>query len=114
MDLMSIKTETVSERWKRQYFIRNQWASVWLKTHTGSAQIIYDQIVEVEQSKARDKLDKIDKIIGNTCWTYHSCSECRTETREFLISLDVNGGEYNISLCADCLKKALKLLEQAK
>jgi hypothetical protein len=112
--VQAAKTEKTSERWKRQYLRQSGWGSVFLKDHRGSAQIIYDQIVAVEQSRVHNKLDKIDAIIGNTGWTHHSCSKCNTETRGPLVSLDVNGREYSDNLCASCLRQALTLLENAK
>lgn len=108
------KTQKVSDRWKNQYCTKNNWSSVWLTTHSGSAKIIYDQIVAVEQSKVRNKLDKIDAIIGNNGWTHHSCSQCGTQTRDNLVSIDVSGGEYSCQLCITCVKKMLTLLENAK
>lgn len=108
------KTQKVSDRWKKQYCTKNQWSSVWLKTHSGSAKIIYDQIVAVEESRVRNKLDKIDAIIGNNGWTHHSCSQCGTETREKLLQLEVAGGEYCHNLCLPCVKEMLTLLENAK
>ena len=106
------KTQKVSDRWKKQYCTKNHWSSVWLETHSGSAKIIYDQIVAVEESRVRNKLDKIDEIIGNNGWTHHSCSQCETETRGKLIQLDVGG--YSHNLCLTCVRKMLTLLENAK
>lgn len=115
MDIVQpAKTQKVSDRWKAQYLNKLIWNTVMLKAHIGSAKIIYDQIVAIEQSRSKNKLDKIDEVIGNTCWTHHSCSECRTETRGPLVQFDVGGGEYAYNLCIPCLHKALNLLEKAK
>ena len=115
MDIVQpAKTQKVSDRWKYQYCRKDVWSTVMLTNHLGSAQTIYDQIVTIEQSRSKNKLDKIDKVIGNTCWTHHSCSQCRTESRGPLIQFDVGGGEYAYNICIPCLHKALNLLEKAK
>lgn len=115
MDIVQpAKTQKVSDRWKAQYCRKDGWAYVMLTHHLGSAQIIYDQIVAIEQSRSKNKLDKIDKVIGNTGWTHHSCNECRVETRSPLVQFDVGGGEYGHNLCIPCLHKVLNLLEKAK
>ena len=109
------KTQKTSERWKSQYLRSDGWGTTYGKHGPKSAQTIYDKLVLVEQSKsARNKLDKIDEIIGNKSWTHSHCSSCSTFSRETLVSIDVSGGEYSCQLCITCVKKMLDLLERAK
>lgn len=108
------KTQKVSERWKLQYNRKEGWRTTYGKNGPQSTKLIYEQILAIENSQVRNKLDKIDEVIGNKSWTHIYCSGCGTQTRENLVSSDVNGGEYSCQLCITCVRKMLTLLENAK
>lgn len=51
--------------------------------------------------------DKVDKIIGNSSWTFSDCSVCLKEVAE-VVQFDNKN-----TICERCLKKALKLMALA-
>jgi hypothetical protein len=108
------KTKKVSERWKLQYNRKNGWSTTCGKNGFESAKLKYEQILAIENSRVRNKLDKIDEVIGNKSWTHAYCSVCGIQTRDNLVSIDVSGGNYSCNLCITCVKKMLTLLENAK
>lgn len=108
------KTQKVSQRWKLQYNRKDGWSTTYGKNGPESTKTKYEQILAIENSRVRNKLDKIDEVIGNKSWTHAYCSGCSTQTRENLISIDMCDNEYNYQLCITCVRKMLTLLENAK
>lgn len=108
------KTQKISKKWKLQYNRKDGWVITYGKNGPESTKTKYEQILAIENSRVRNKLDKIDEVIGNKSWTHAYCSGCNTQTRDNLISIDVSGGEYNYQLCITCVRKMLTLLESAK
>lgn len=108
------KTQKISKRWKLQYNRKDGWVITYGKNGPESTKTKYEQILAIENSRVRNKLDKIDEVIGNKSWTHHSCSQCGTETRDKLLQLEVGSGEYIHNLCLPCVRKMLTLLENAK
>jgi hypothetical protein len=60
--------------------------------------------------------EQIDEIIGNTFWTYLTCSECGKDVKA-VVSLEESGADaYGRSaedkwICQECLQHALNLFD---
>lgn len=86
--------------WRAQCFHAGEWKP----TITGSSELVYNEIV-----KAAGNPDAIDLAIGNDRWTRLFCSEC-SKYKDAVVSLGYE--ESSADVCADCLHKALSLMEK--
>lgn len=96
-------TDHAPERWLSQYSDgRGKWAITFMKR---PAHETYELI------KSEADPDKMDAIIGNTCWTHTRCGECG----EYKDSGVVFGENYDsFTVCDDCLKEAFFLAFQTQ
>ena len=94
---------TVAERWKKQYGLAHNAARKW---HVDILHSI--ESLDVETATKEDVAD----VLGNTSWIISECDECNGKFDELVEFSDVYGGEYTQALiCANCLRKALALIE---
>lgn len=100
----------ISERWKRQYFIPTTggWRQIYININRQNSEEIYFDICQAKT------LDEVDEAIGNTVWTRNHCSECMISSREPMVSMDINDGEYDHTLCSTCLDLAKATLNQER
>lgn len=87
---------TVAERWKYQYYTKDGWK------YSGKDSV-YDKLEALgDNPKATD----IDRVIGNSSWTYLTCQTCNREVDAVVIV-----GECEIYTCKKCVKKMHKLFK---
>lgn len=101
------KQGDVAERWKRQYFRRENMQSTqgtWGRTQLGDTQTVYTKLVGLEDPV------KINEIIGNDTWTRFMCDNCRTYKTKGIIFEEANGEGDAVHICLDCIKEAYKLI----
>jgi len=106
--------ESVAEHWKKRYY--NPYAGIWdyAKNLSGGADKvseIYHAIID-NHMKGATNLDIVDKIIGNKSWTTNHCNSCIQDKREPMICFDVNGGEYEYTICWNCINEARHKIEK--
>ena len=92
-----MRLKTVAERWKLQYFYHGKWND----PSIGKAKDIYESLLKAKSEK------EVNSIIGNNTWIDCSCDECKKDCQALIIFTDY---EDSISLCKDCMKRAIKIL----
>jgi hypothetical protein len=59
--------------------------------------------------------NEVDRIIGNTSWTYLACSECRKDAEEVVrVGHEPDYESCTAYLCKACAKKAASIFKQMK
>lgn len=90
--------------------LANQVAEQWEASAFYSPPVAAWKLEKLESLKAlgpNPNPDDVDHIIGNKYWTETECCECGT------INVPVvrfEASSYDADLCAECLKKALKMI----
>jgi hypothetical protein len=83
-----------------------------VNSRTGFAKTVYDTEKKLnlfDGCGTKDQL--IASGMSNTWFTVY-CNVCRM-SHEKVVTFDVNGGEYDYDICADCLRGALLALAKA-
>ena len=100
------QVRTVADQWTEQYPVGKKHA-----------------VDKVEKRKALQQLDPetataadVAKIIGNTSWARaQTCDECKKESWECVqLGEEPNYESATATICPDCLRAALKLIEDAR
>jgi hypothetical protein len=83
-----------------------------VNSRTGFAKTVYDIEEKLNSfDGCGTKAQLIASGMSNTWFTVH-CDVCRMP-HEKVVTFDVNGGEYDYDICADCLRGALLALAKA-
>jgi hypothetical protein len=105
--------ESVAERWKKQYYDPqvDNWGHVTNPAGgVHKASEVYHAIIRNHMWGSTD-LDNVENMIGNKSWTRNHCDSCGQEKREPMACFDVNGGEYEYTICWNCINKARQMIE---
>lgn len=101
------KIQSVAERWRKQYPVER------CESQPDKA-VIYEKLCALDLNTC--SADEVNKIIGNSSWTrFDGCHECGNEEKQtVMLGQEPDYESYTAWICADCLRKALKLIEAAQ
>ena len=94
----------VARRWREQYCRNGEWST----TQSGSARDTYERLLALDVDTAAPS--DVEAIIGNPSWTSHFCGECADYVSVAVEFCETGEG---VTLCRNCLRDALELLEPA-
>lgn len=101
-----VMANNVAKGWSGQYFSQKKG---WLKGPIKDPKEVYDRLVELGDNP---NPDDVDKVIGNGTWTsVPRCDECLQRT-EAVVRFGADPDEYLVSVCFDCLTKAVSLVKK--
>lgn len=94
--------KTAIENWIANYGLESSYGADKRKRHVGRELLALDQ----ETATAQD----VAAIIGNESWVcQRACNECGAKTWGIV---EVGDDDDSVWICADCLRAALKLIEE--
>lgn len=94
----------VAERWRLQYEHGGEWKPPKSSPYRFDARAIYNALSALDAETATTA--DVAAIIGNDSWTRLLCRECQSLVSE---AVEFEVYDETLSVCRDCLRKAVAL-----
>lgn len=93
----------VAERWGDTYHD----AGGWRRVSSGNSKDIHDRLCDLGPTP---NPEDVAKAIGNKSWTHLNCAGCGYVTRA--VNVAAEHASDTVYMCRDCLKEALRVIEE--
>ena len=83
-----------------------------VNSRTGFHKSVYDVAEKLNAINGNGTISQLEKTGLSKSWFTVGCDVCHA-SHESVVTFDINGGEYDFDICADCLRGALIELAKA-